>query len=313
MGEVQDTDRVRERALLDGERRPVDRERIADRLLKSSHRLTLDPTVEVAWDSAWQRDQFFLPEELISLYGTPLWETMPRAQRVELSRYEAGCHAWTALWGENQLIQLVAQHISRLDPSTKHVQYALTELEEECRHSVMFARLMGKLGTPAHHRSFVDRCRAKLWKVSMGPIRVFTSVLIIEDVLDRLQRATMDDASVQPVIRDVARVHVVEEARHISYARAELERQMASCPALKRYATQFMAGLCAIFMSRGLIPPDVYTAVGLNARDAARQARASAHRGATLRWSAERLTTFFTEIGVIGPAGAWAWHRSRFL
>ncbi|MER8042186.1 diiron oxygenase [Streptomyces sp. NPDC094032] len=290
------------------------RERAASRLLEASRRHTLDPDREVDWDAPWEQDGWFLPAPLVSLYGTPLWEDMTPEQRVELSRHEAGCHAWTLLRGESMLIQLLAQHVAHSDdPASLHVRYALTEMEDECRHSRMFARLIGKLGTSVYPRGWLDRYRTALWGVSIGPIRVFTAALIIEEVLDRFQRETMTEDSVQPVVRAVSRVHVIEEARHVSYARAELRRQMATCSPLKRYATQIVCAGGAMLVARRLVPREVYAEVGLDPREAARQARASVHRRTTLVWSAQRLTDFFHEIGVIGPWGRWGWRRARFL
>ena len=47
-----------------------------------------------------------------------------------------------------------------------------------------------------------------------------------------MQRLTFPDERVQPLVRGVTRIHVVEEARHVRYAREELRRQMVTAPAL---------------------------------------------------------------------------------
>ncbi|WP_175409058.1 diiron oxygenase [Streptomyces sp. TRM64462] len=293
--------------------RGADRETVAARLLTASERHTLPPDTEVAWGTPWDPDLWFLPPHLVSLYDTPLWREMSPARRRELSRHEAASHAWTLLQGENMLIRMLARHIVPLDPTAQHVRYALTEIEDECRHSKMFARLIGELAVPVHHRSALDRFRTALWQLGAGPVRVFSAALIIEEVLDRFQRAAMADPSVQRVVRDVCRVHVVEESRHIRYARAELERQLASCSRPKRWATRLVCGLSALVVSRRLIPPQVYAEVGLDPRRATREARTSPHRRTTLRWSAARLTAFLTTTGAQGPPGTWAWRRSGFL
>jgi hypothetical protein len=62
----------------------------AGRLLKLSRAHSYDPDAEIDWAAAQEPDMFYLPERLVSLYGTPLWERMSRRQRIELSRLGDG-------------------------------------------------------------------------------------------------------------------------------------------------------------------------------------------------------------------------------
>ncbi len=58
-----------------------DREVIAERLLRASSQKSFDPEVDVDWEQQLVPDMFYMPEHRVSLYGTPLWKTMSRAQR----------------------------------------------------------------------------------------------------------------------------------------------------------------------------------------------------------------------------------------
>ena len=53
---------------------------------------------------------------------------------------------------------------------------------------------------------------------------LFAPVLVAEEITDRLQRATMNDEAINPLVRMVNRIHVVEEARHVRFAREEVAR-----------------------------------------------------------------------------------------
>lgn len=268
-------------------------------------RATLDTVIE--WDTPWQPGLWFLPPELVSLHGTPLWQRMTTEQQHELARREAGCHAWALLRVESVLIQMLARHVAARDPAGTAARFALTEIEDECRHARMFARLLAKLDVREH-----DRADGLLWRLLPGPIRAFTAALIVGEVLDRFQRATVADEAVQPTIRAVCQVHVIEQARHIGFARGELRRRMLSCGPSKRFVTQLVCGPIALLAANRLVPPHVYAGLGLDEREARRQARANAHRHAVLRDAADRVTGFFAEVGVIGPINGWAWTRSRF-
>ncbi|WP_239149774.1 diiron oxygenase, partial [Streptomyces sp. SID12501] len=54
----------------------------------------------------------------------------------------------------------------------------------------------------------------------------FACTLLGEEILDWMQRLTFPDERIQPLVRGVTRIHVIEEARHVRYAREELRRLM---------------------------------------------------------------------------------------
>ena len=75
----------------------------------------------------------------VSLYDTPLWRKMSEEQRIDLSRHEAASLASLGIWFEIILMQLLVRHIYDKPVTSNHVRYALTEIADECRHSMMFA------------------------------------------------------------------------------------------------------------------------------------------------------------------------------
>ncbi len=291
----------------------TDREQVAERLLAASDRHSFDPDTDLDWDAPLEEGKWFLPERLVSLYDTPLWERMSEQQRIELSRHEAASLAGAGIWFEIILMQLLTRHIYDLDPTSRHVRYALTEMADECRHSKMFARLIQKLGTPVYRPTGLTHFLGRVLKTVATTPGAFTATLLVEEILDQMQRQTFPDETIQPLVRGVTRIHVVEESRHVRYAREELRRQMTDCPAWERHWTRLSSGEAAVVIARSLISPRVYAEVGLNPKVALEQARSSEHRRATLQWSAQRLTTFLDEIGVLAGPATRAWRRSGLL
>jgi hypothetical protein len=210
-------------------------------------------------------------------------------------------------------MQLLCRHIYDKAATSAHVRYALTEIEDECRHSKMFARLISHGGTPWYPVSRVHQNLGRLFKTISTTPGSFTATLLGEEVLDWMQRLTFPDERVQPLIRGVTRIHVVEEARHVRYAREELRRQMVTAPRWSQEFTRLTSGEFARVFSVAFVNPEVYTNVGLDKREALAQVKASGHRREVMQTGAKRLTDFLDDIGVLRGAGRRLWRSSGLL
>lgn len=287
----------------------TDRERTAGRLLKASAKHSYDPGVDIDWEAPLVDGVFFVPEHRISLYGTGLYDRLSHEQRVELSKQEVASIASVGIWFETILMQMLVRHSYDRDPTRRHVQYAFTEIADECRHSVMFARLIERLGCPAYGVGPYEHQLGRLMKTASAGAHMFASTLIAEEILDALQREAMADESIQPLVRMVSRIHVVEEARHVRYAREELVRRMSNISAAERAVARLLTARAAYIVADRLIHPDVYAAVGIDPQQGRAAANANPYFRETRRWAAERLVTFLNEVGLMGGPGMWLWRR----
>ncbi|HWU09376.1 MAG TPA: diiron oxygenase [Streptomyces sp.] len=290
-----------------------DREQVAARLLEASAKHSFDPDAELDWDSPAEDGKWFWPPELVSLYDTPLWRKMSEEQRMDLARHEAASLASLGIWFEIILMQLLVRHIYDKSVTSKHVRYALTEIADECRHSMMFARMIEWGGGPSYPVPRRYHNLARVLKTISTTPGSFAATLLGEEILDWMQRLTFPDERVQPLVRGVTRIHVVEEARHVRYAREELRRQMVTAPRWERQLTRLNCGEAARVFSVCFVNPQVYENVGLDRHEAVAQVRASGHRAEVMQTGAKRLTDFFDDIGVLNGVGRRLWKSSGLL
>ena len=289
------------------------RERTAERLLKASAKNSYDPRLDIDWAAAIDGDAAFLPVERVSLYGTGLWDGLSERQRRELSKHELASIASIGLWTEFVLIQMLARYTYHQDPKAAHTQYALTEIGDETRHVIMFAKALERMGCPTYQPPRVVRQLARLYKATARGPSVFAPVLITEEITDRLQRATMNDESIHPLIRMVNRIHVVEEARHVRFARDELARQLPRLGPVKRFVANTVSAIVGAIVMSALVDPAVYASVGLDPTSAARIARDNPHHQATRRWMAERIMAFLAEQGMVTRYSRPIYRRAHLL
>lgn len=291
----------------------ADREKTAQRLLKSSANKFYDPDVDIDWDAPLVEGKRFIPEHRSSLYGTELWEGLTPEQRIELGRHEIASVASNGLWFEVLLMQMLLKEVYRIDPTTSHAQYALTEVADECRHSTMFARMCSRLDVPAYGPV---KARKQLGKIlpliGYGPA-LYGSILVAEEVLDRLQREQMNDPEIQPLVRMVNRIHVLEEARHVTFARENVVAGMQKLSRAELSYQRLLIALVSHEVMRSLINPAVYKSVGIRPRDGYQAALANPHWQETLRYAGERIMSFLDEVGLVGGPGMVWWRRSGLL
>lgn len=290
-----------------------DREKTATRLLKSSAKNSYDPDVDIDWDAPLAEDAPYIPFKRCSLYGTHLWDRLDQQQRIELTKHEFASIASNGLWFEVLLMQMLLKEFYNSDPRTSHAQYALTEVADECRHSTMFAKAVHRIGAPAYGPVPLLRQGGRILPALLKGPSAFASILVAEEVLDRFQRDQMYDEQVQPLVRMVNRIHVLEEARHVTFAREEVTRRMARCNAAERAYHQYMTALVSYAVCFSLINPQVYKSVGIRPRDGHAAAWANPHFQETLHWGGEKIMSFLDEAGLVGKPGMRWWKKAHLI
>lgn len=290
-----------------------DREATAHRLLRSSARASFDPNVQIDWAAPLDGARPYLPPERVSLYGTPAWRALSEEQRIELSKHELASMTSVGIWLELSLMHLFLRFVYDLDPRTAHAQFALTEVGDETRHSVMFGRLLELLGTPAYGLPRAAHNAGRLFKAFGSGPSMWAAFLVGEEVFDRMQRATMADERVQPLVREISRIHVVEEARHVRYAREEIVRSMAGLgrAALARHRVAAAVGATAAV--EFMIDPNVYRCVGIAPERGRELALANPRFRETRHWLGEKIMPFLDELGLVAGAAAPLWRRAGLI
>jgi hypothetical protein len=284
------------------------REKTAARLLTAASKHSLDPEVEIDWDTPAQPGLMWLPEKRCSLYGTPLWEQLTPEQRIELSRQEMASSCASAVWFETKLMQMLLRHAYDDDARSLHVRHALTEIAEECRHSMMFAKILAREGAMAYGPGRRVKFGGRLIKTFSNPSLTFAGALFVEEFADVMQREVMQDETVQPLWRAAARLHVIEEARHVRFAREELPRTVAGLTRFNRLGTQLATGIMIWAVASTQINPKVYGTVGLDITAAKAQAAVNPHFRRARREYSTKVLAFLTEQGLVPR-----WSRRLFL
>ena len=283
-------------------RQSIDMDTELERLLESAAVLSYDPDQEIDWAKPLDPTKYGLNPEWSTLYGTPLWDSMTEQQRIDLTRHEVGSIMSTGIWFETMLQSMVLRSQYSADYGDPEFRFALTEIADECRHSLMFSKTCSKMGVPHYRPRRLFHELARVFRTTANGEMSYASILVAEEVLDVMQRDWMRGENVLEEVRTTSKTHVVEEARHMKFARMEIKEYLEGISKPRRHVAAFVISIVAAIIVDSLVNDDVYANVGLDPEEAKAAVKANTHHQNLMRMSCVHLMDFLSEVGLLTPA-----------
>ena len=286
---------------------------VATRLIGGSVRRSYEPTVAIDWDAPLVPGKYFLPTEVLSLYGTAYWDELTEEQRIMLSREELANVLSVGVWFENILNRALLLQLLREEPTSPFAHYALTEMGDECRHMTMFGKVIERVGARSYRMGRVDRLLAAVLPHFLRGSLLWVGALIGEEIFDAQQRRNMADPELQPIVAQLMRIHVTEEARHIKFAREGVVHRMQNASRIERFLVANLNGLGAHVLRRSLTHGGIYHRAGLDVKRSLRAVRDNPSYDEAARDGFAPLAAFLEENGLMGRISRYLWRRNGFL
>lgn len=286
---------------------------VAQRLLDSAATLAYDPDTEVDWDTPLDTNFHGASPEWSTLYGTEYWNELTEEQRRELTRHEAASVASTGIWFEMILQQMMLRDIYAKDPDSAESRWVLTEIADECRHSLMFARGARKLGAPAYRPRRVAIELGRAFKTLAFGEAAYAAILVAEEVLDVMQRDWMRDERVVPFVRTINNIHVVEESRHMKFARDETLKRLEGAGWLRRQIHAFVVSVASYYIVTSMVNSDVYPNAGLDGKRAREAVKTNAHHKSMMRSSCSGLMDFLASARLLTKPALVFYKRANLI
>jgi hypothetical protein len=255
----------------------------------------------IAWPEQLALDRWQMPPELVSLYGTESWEKLDDDAKRRLSFHELVNFFSLTLHGERPLVQgLCNQMYSRQNaPITEYIHHFL---DEENKHMVMFGEFCHRYAGKVYPQKKLPMART--YARGEEDVTFFIKVLIVEELGDYYNVAIERDERVDPLAREINKIHHRDEARHIVFGKRLLnelfDRYSPGWPdetlqGMRKWLADYLRSSWSDFYN-----PSVYRDAGVPDAYAARQAALSAacckeHR----RRVSKKLVDYFVEVGIL--------------
>src|SRR5438874_747357 len=226
-----------------------------------------DAYADVAWDDPEMRidpeDPRWEMDADGGLGATEWYQSQPQAVRARIGLQGIVSAMKTGLQFESILKRGLLEYAATLPNNAPEFRYAYHEVIEEAQHSLMFQEFVNRSGIDAPGMSKLMQFGAR-GVVKLGrrfPALFFLFVLGGEDPIDYVQRQELrSEKEIHPLLERIMRIHVTEEARHLSFARHYLKHNARRLGWVRRrqlaVAVPFILGTMAQMMlapSRRLI------------------------------------------------------------
>jgi hypothetical protein len=234
---------------------------VVARLSRQSVDKHFDAYADVDWDDPAMAidpaDERFGLWSFDPLAATPWFaaQTPQVRARVGLHRIAAAMRiGWEF---ENVLMRGLLEYAFWLPSSRPQFRYVHHEIVEECQHTLMFQEFANRTtldvrGMPIHMKL---GSRVVVRMSRRFPALFFMFVLGGEDPVDHVQRLQLRAGESHPVVERIMRIHVTEEARHVSFARQYLKRAVPRLGPVRRAVLSIVSPLLLGEMGRVMVFP----------------------------------------------------------
>jgi hypothetical protein len=294
------------------------------RLLARLSGLSVTHHFDAYGDIAWDAPEFSIDPadprwELLDddpLGATAWYRALPAETRSRLGLEYVASTMKIGLEFERVLKRGLLEFAGTLPNRAPEFRYAYHEVIEEAQHSLMFQEFVNRSGFDPVGLRPLERFGTR-YIISLGrrfPALFFIFVLGGEEPIDYVQRKDLRNGdSLHPLLERVMRIHVTEEARHLSFARHYLRAQAPSLGRLDRLRLGAGAPVILSVMAQMMLKPSAQLVKRYRIpRSVMREAytRNPAHRAESLA-SMRRVRKLCADMGLLTPGYRKVWRALR--
>ena len=237
---------------------------LARKLNRASERGYNNPYTSIQWPERLDPEHWQFAPEFVSLYGTPMWESLDAAGQRRLAFHEA-CNFFSLnIHGEQELIAGLSRRAYQYQ-DRELIAYLHHFLDEENKHMLWFGEYcMRYLG-----RIYADRKLVLPREYAEGEedLLFFARVMVFEFLVDAYNLPMGRDQRLDPLARQIHWQHHVDESRHLAFGASMVvmlrDKYFARWPEHKKREVRAYLHAYTEATWREYYNPDVYADAGI--------------------------------------------------
>jgi hypothetical protein len=235
---------------------------IVKRLSRQSVAKHFDAYTDIDWDNPdfaveptdprwqlWEQD---------GLGNTEWYRSQPDDVRARIALHRMAAAMRIGWQFENILQRGLLSYVFNLPNGAPEFRYLHHEVIEESQHTLMFQEFVNRTGLPVEGMPKLITLIAERVVIRLSrsnPTLFFFFVLGGEDPVDHMQRARLRSGAAHPLLERIMRIHVTEEARHISFARNYLKTEVPNLSRSRRIRLAVRTPILYGVMTRLMVDP----------------------------------------------------------
>jgi hypothetical protein len=301
----------------------LDEEQAADRFTELVARLShqsvvkhFDAYADVPWDEPEYAidptdPRFELPSDS-GLGATNWYRSQPAEVRARIGLHGIASNMKAGLQFESILKRGLLEYAFELPDHSPEFRYAYHEVIEEAQHSLMFQEFVNRSGLEVSGLTWDMKFGARrvIGMARRFPALFFVFVLGGEDPIDHVQRTALRSGrELHPLLERIMRIHVTEEARHLSFARQYLRTVVPTLSRAKRHSIAIQAPFILATMAAVMMRPprSLIRAYGIPKDVIADAYGPDSAARANVQASLRKVRTLLDDLGLITPLSKRLW------
>jgi hypothetical protein len=289
---------------------------LIERLSRQSVDKHFDAYADIAWDDPAMRIDPADPRwELFaddSVGRTEWYRSLPQPERARIGLQRIVTAMKIGVQFESVLKRGLLEYAATLPNGAPEFRYVYHEVIEEAQHSLMFQEFVNRSGFDPPGLPWDMRLGSRA-VVHLGrrfPALFFLFVLGGEDPIDYTQRRQLKDHESHPLLERIMRIHVTEEARHLSFARHHLRRAVPRLGRARRLVLSIAAPILLGEMARQMLhpSPDLVKVHGMP-RATLKEVAASDDARGFVSDSVGKVRRLCVELGLVTRVSKRLWMR----
>jgi ferritin-like protein len=219
---------------------------------------------DIGWDAPATDDGRVLADELIDIHGSPMWERLGEAERVELNRRITAWRLSVLVYGE-QGAMLACSQLVDIVAGADQKFFQATQVMDEARHNEVLERyIQTRLG--GLHYPMPENERFLFDAILTDPrwyIKTIALQLVAETFAVSMFRM-MGQAARDPVLREVCGRILQDESRHMGFGMLSLPAVIEEASEAERREMEDFTCLALEKVLTGFFPLEAYRDVGFS-------------------------------------------------
>jgi hypothetical protein len=288
---------------------------VIDRLNKASVEKHWEAYADIPWDdpefTVDRNDPRWILPSVDRLGSTHWYRSQPPEIQAQIGLWRVATAMKIGLQFENLLKRGLLNYAYRLPNGRPEFRYVYHETTEECHHGMMFQEFVNRTGFPIKGmpRALNALAQVAPWIPLVSTELFFVFVLGGEDPIDYVQRRTLKAGELRhPLAETIMKIHIAEEARHISFARHYLKHRVPKMGRVRKRILGVAAPIILGVMARIMLSPPGSMVRHFNIpRDVVREAYRNPAAKEEIRNCVGKIRDLAAELDLLTPGNKLIW------